>query len=384
MKDTKYDNKESVNVLIVDDKPANLDALEAILHSTGYNIVRANSGSEALKLLLQAEYACCLLDIRMPDMDGFETARLIRNDIKFSNLPIIFVTAEAGAQHDVFMGYDVGAVDFLIKPLEPLIVRSKVQVFGQLYLQKRQLEHAKVVEKLNQELQQLNKSLYEANQDLEHFTHITAHDLREPLRKQRNIIDLIRNNINDFPKDASDLLGYVADSSDQMLGMINDFRALTKIGFGQEFNREKVDIRDVIEQCLGNHEDLISQFRPEIRFDLKSTTANMYVPLAKILYNNIIKNIFDHVCNEKFEILFTSEEYNNSYLYGVKNTGSSVPQERLRDIFKMFRKLGSSSHERSGIGLSICKRVVDRHHGAIFAESGSNSFCVKFTFGETL
>jgi hypothetical protein len=371
-----------VNILIVDDKPANLDALEAILHGTGYTTTRASSGSDALMLLLRSEYACCLLDVRMPDMDGFETARYIRSDVKFGHLPIIFVTAEAGNQRDVYLGYDAGAVDFLIKPLEPVIVRSKVKVFGQLYLQKLELERTKGIEALNVKLKKLNKSLKEANQDLEHFTHIAAHDLREPLRKQRNIIDLVKDKVQPSdPDQAYSLLEYIGECSDQLLGMIDDFRTLTKIGYG-ELNREPVDLKQLIEQCLAGHEDLIRRFKPRIEFDLQESSACVYTSLVKILYDNLIKNVFDHVEKKRFEIRFTSEEKDGAWVFGVLNTGSQIPQERLQDIFKMFRKWDTRRSDGSGIGLSICKRIIDRHHGKIFAESGNDFSHIKFTFGE--
>jgi hypothetical protein len=383
MEDIKHEARpEDVNILIVDDKPANLDALEAILRSTGYSITRASSGAEALMSLLRIEYACCLLDIRMPDMDGFETARLIRNDIKFGNLPIIFVTAEASDQRDVFQGYDAGAVDFLIKPLEPVIVRSKVKVFGQLYLQNRELERARLIEELNAKLKKLNKSLKDANNDLEHFTHIAAHDLREPLRKQRNIIDLVMDKVHlSDSEETSDLLAYIANSSDQLLGMVEDFRMLTKIGYG-ELTRETVDIRQLVDQCLEKHQELIQRFKPEIAIDLPDTPVNVYAPLIKILYDNLIKNVFDHVDSDNFQIRFTSEKSKGAWIYGVKNTGSRIPKERLQDIFKMFRKWDTRHTEGSGIGLSICKRIIDRHHGKIFAESGGDFSHIKFTFGE--
>ena len=368
-------------ILIVDDTPANLDALEAILSNTGFTIIRAKSGHEALRILLQHEFACCLLDIRMPDMDGYETASLIRNDIKSSSLPIIFVTAEANDQRDVFKGYDSGAVDFLIKPLEPAIVRSKVLIFGQLYQQKREIERAKGIAALNSELKNLNKSLHEANQDLEHFTQIAAHDLREPLRKQRNVIDLLIMNVTDKLNEESDtLLQLLATSSDQMLGMINDFRSFTKIGY-ENIKRENHFIYQIIDNCLASYQEEINRFNAKIGYDFESTNVAIYPSLVRILYNNLIKNIFDHVRDAGIEIIFTSERNNNQILFGVYNTGSEIPQDRLKDIFKMFRKW-DSHHDGTGIGLSICKRIIDRHHGNIFAESGKNYSHIKFSFGD--
>src|SRR5688572_8101306 len=122
--------KEPVRILMVDDQPANLEVLHEVLDSPDYRLDRAMSVDQALKLLLESEYACCLLDIRMPVVDGLQTAEIIRRDKDLQNLPIIFVTAEASDQKSEFQGYEKGAVDFLIKPIEPLVLRSKVRVFA--------------------------------------------------------------------------------------------------------------------------------------------------------------------------------------------------------------------------------------------------------------
>ncbi|HEV2060304.1 MAG TPA: response regulator, partial [Solirubrobacteraceae bacterium] len=126
-------------ILLVDDHEENLLALEAILEPTGYRLVRARSGDEALKALLRDEFAAILLDVQMPGIDGFETAQLIRARERTRSVPIIFVTAISTTPEHVFRGYDAGAVDYLFKPVDPLILRSKVEVFGELYERGRAL-----------------------------------------------------------------------------------------------------------------------------------------------------------------------------------------------------------------------------------------------------
>jgi signal transduction histidine kinase len=376
---------DPVRVLIVDDKPANLDALEAILQVTGYDIDRAGSGTEALKALLRENYACCLLDIRMPDMDGFETAELIRNDIHLRNLPVIFVTAEADDQREVFRGYEAGAVDFLIKPLEPAIVRSKVKIFGELYQQKQRIARSEAIENLNRKLSDTNDSLNVANRDLEHFTHIAAHDLREPLRKLKNIVDLLRLEMEDACSSEADrFLSMIEFSAEQALGMVDDFRVLTKIT-GVDLQREDVDMRDLVEQCVQAHSERVAALDLRVSLDPNLGRETVYPSLVRILYDNLIRNVLDHVEGEGFALEFTVEQPSKPGLgrvFGVRNTGSTIVEGDLEQVFKMFRKAGSGSGEGSGIGLSICKRVVDRHNGRIFAESDADSVHMKFSFGE--
>ncbi|XPV76650.1 MAG: diguanylate cyclase [Desulfovibrio sp.] len=156
-----------VPVLIVDDRPENLLTLECLLESPELDIVRAESGQEALEKTLDYEFALVLLDVQMPGMDGYETAELLRGNKRTSNIPIIFVTAARKEREQIFKGYDSGAVDYLLKPLEPAVLNSKVGVFLELYRHKQELQNktceldAKIVE-----LEELQQQLEESNEQL--------------------------------------------------------------------------------------------------------------------------------------------------------------------------------------------------------------------------
>ena len=130
----------SVNILLVDDRPENLLALEALLENPGLNLAKAGSGAEALGFLLERDFALVLMDVQMPDMDGFETAELMRGSERSKQIPIIFITAISKEQKYIFKGYEAGAVDYLFKPIEAEILRSKVNVFSELYRQKKLIQ----------------------------------------------------------------------------------------------------------------------------------------------------------------------------------------------------------------------------------------------------
>lgn len=147
---------DNINILIVDDRPENLLVLESLLENMNCNIIKANSGNEALSLMLDFDFALVLLDVQMPEMDGFETAELMRSSGRTKYIPIIFVTAISNEQKCIFKGYEVGAVDYLFKPIEPVILQSKVRVFIELYNQKKIVEEqSKLLELRIQELSQL-------------------------------------------------------------------------------------------------------------------------------------------------------------------------------------------------------------------------------------
>jgi DNA-binding response OmpR family regulator len=132
---------DAINVLVVDDEPKNLVALEAALTSDDYGVVRASSGLATLKALLSQDFAVIVLDLHMPEMDGFETARLIRARERSSSTPIIFLTADDRIGAQVFEGYRLGAVDYLYKPFVPHVLRAKVAVFVELFRKNAALEH---------------------------------------------------------------------------------------------------------------------------------------------------------------------------------------------------------------------------------------------------
>ena len=155
---------ENVALLLVDDRPENLVALEAVLGNQGLDLVKASSGNDALRFTLKQDFALVLLDVQMPGMDGFETAELMRSNPKTRHLPIIFVTAGMKDLRFQFKGYELGAVDYLTKPLEPHILQSKVKVFCELYRQRRQLEsnqlllESKILERVHQPRKARNAS----------------------------------------------------------------------------------------------------------------------------------------------------------------------------------------------------------------------------------
>jgi len=166
---------EKVNVLLVDDRPENLLTLEAVLGDLDYNLIRAYSGEEALKCLLKDDFAVILLDVQMPGLNGFETAKIIKSRPKTKDTPIIFITAISKAPENVFTGYSVGAIDYVFKPFEPDVLKSKIESFSAIHRNKRSLEeYAELLLEKTQSLEKVNKELTDTTLKLKRAEALTG------------------------------------------------------------------------------------------------------------------------------------------------------------------------------------------------------------------
>ncbi len=375
----------TVKILIVDDNPANLFSLEKVLKSSEFGIETAPSGNEALAKLLETEYACILLDVNMPEMSGFELAKIIREDDHTKFLPIIFASAHQQGENDIFKGYETGAVDYLLKPLNPVIVRSKVSIFVELFKHRKALERTKEVEELNRHLEKLikqldgaNKKLLQNKNDLEQFAHAAAHDLREPTRRISLLIDLI---IGDFEtllnKEGRQRLVGLKEHVLRLDSLISALQYITDVD-GVSLDFGDVNLGPLVNSVLQGFQDEIAKQAIKVNVGPMPRLMGQEILLTQ-LFKNLISNAIKHGSNGTC-IYITHQLFINdkTMIVSVKNTGSTVKESERDKIFLPFKRF--SSKEGTGIGLYICKRIVEVHGGAIWPESAENwtEFKIKF------
>src|SRR5581483_2873161 len=239
---------EKMKILLVDDTPENLVSLEATLGVLGEELVLAHSGKEALRHLLHQDFAVILLDVRMPDMDGFETAELIRSRPRSRQTPILFLTGYRNEEH-LFRGYDLGAVDFLFKPIVPEVLRSKVTFFVELSRSNAKLQlqadalrkQAEELHRAEQEVRQLNSSLearvmerteelLRSNEELQQFAYVASHDLQEPLRTVSIYAQLLAKRYQGrLDGDADQFIQFITHNAQRMESLIHDLLDFSRI-----------------------------------------------------------------------------------------------------------------------------------------------------------
>jgi len=359
--------RDKVNVLIVDDDATKRFALRTILAPLDENIVEATSGAEALRQLLRNEFAVVLLDVRMPVMDGFETAQLVRQRPRSELTPIIFVTALDQAETDMARGYNLGAVDFVFAPVVPTIMRAKVMVFVELYRAQQELRRYR--SQLETLVEERTIALTAINRELEAFSYAVSHDLRGPLAAFDAMSDqLLLQNRDQLDGAVTENLDRMHDASKRMTSVFDGLQMLFRLTSG-EIKREQVDVSamaaETVEQLRAEHPD------HEVRVDIApDVTVDGDRRLVGILIGNLIANAWKFsAIRSSPRITVGRETVDGETRVFVKDNGVGFDMIDSHRLFGAFQRLHSQSDfPGSGLGLATARRIVNRHGGKIWAE----------------
>jgi len=397
----------SQKILLVDDREDNLFSMETILETEGYLFEKATSGRQALKILLKEfDFALILMDVNMPNLNGFETASLIYEREKLRHIPIIFITANTYGEENVFKGYRMGAVDYIYKPVNPDLLRAKVTVFVDLYKQKHQLimQEQKLVEinrnlqfeinerkaseekiiELNTELLNNVDRLEKANKELDRFAFMASHDLQEPLRKILMFTSRIyAKNANVLEAEVIMDLKRIQKATSRMQDLIQDILMFSKVSV-QNDSFVKSDMRVLIEEVLDDLNESVVAKKASI--ELGQIPALQVNPvLMRPLFFNLISNALKYSKENVPPVIkiypdpgnnVNGSNLGNDRTYGVsskeycriyvKDNGIGFDQRYSEQIFEMFKRLHSQDeYEGTGIGLALCKQIVEKHNGFI-------------------
>lgn len=378
-----------VNILLVDDEPRNLDVLETMLQDAEYRLVRAENADEALKALITADFAVIVLDIRMPGTSGFELAQMIKQRKKTQHIPIIFLTAYYQEDEHVMQGYSAGAVDYLSKPCNPAILRSKVAVFVDLFrtsralateiVERRQAEQR--IQELNYQLAQRVNELAAANTELEAFSYSVSHDLRAPLRQVAGFVGRLKKGQNGEldPHAAREYLPLIQGSVTRMGRLIDDLLEFSRVG-RTELRQETVSLNGLLDQTLqaiqsdaaGRAIRWKVEPLPEVHGD-----AAMLRQVLTHLIENAVKFTGPR---DPAEINICHVTEGNEHVVSVSDNGVGFDPHYAHKLFGVFQRLHSAAEfDGTGIGLASVRRIIERHGGRIWAE-GNLGQGAKFSF----
>jgi len=377
MSDVEHGAKDSdlpdleVNVLLVDDQPAKLLTYGAILGGVGANLITAGSAREALDCLLKKEIALVLIDVCMPELDGFELAEMIRQHPRYQKTAIIFVSAVNLSDFDRLRGYEYGAIDYVPVPVMPEILRAKVNVFLDLYRKTRELEV------LNRDLEHRvalrTAALQEADERKNEFLAMLGHELRNPLGAIRTAAQIIgMRQITADQREGS--AAVIRRQVEHLVRLVDDLLDVSRITRGTiAIRREPTLVSDIVAQAVETTRPSFDG-RAQI-LAVESGTEQLIVNgdgsrLAQVL-GNVINNAAKFT-PEGGRIYVNVSRDGEEVAIRVTDTGLGVPPEKLETIFDLFTQVGRPGDRSSGglgIGLALVKRIVEMHDGHVTALS---------------
>ncbi|MEJ5990334.1 response regulator [Ramlibacter sp. PS3R-8] len=376
---------DTVNILIVDDEPRNLAVLESVLDDPGYRLVRAKSGDEALLALMADEFAVLVLDVRMPGMTGFELAQMVKERKKTARVPIIFLSAYYNEDQHVLEGYGSGAVDYLHKPVNPSVLRSKVSVFAELHKKSRQLEAAnRQLSELNasldqrvtertRELQASEARMRDANRRKDEFLATLAHELRNPLSPMRNAVHFLK-----LRGPGTQDVQWSADVIDRQVSamgrLIDDLMDVSRINQGRiELRRAVVSLDEVLQ-------DALETIQPQIdgsghKLTVIQPPGQLMVDADRGRLAQVFMNLLSNAAKYtdpggQIEVRVIRES--GHAVVSFHDSGIGIQAHRLDAVFDMFSQEEpaiSRSRGGLGIGLSLTRKLVQMHGGNVTAMS---------------
>lgn len=359
--DKQTDNKPAV--LIVDDVEANLVALDALLSNMGCELVRARGGNEALRALLRREFAVMLLDVQMPEIDGYEVARYARENPVTRDVPIIFLTAALRSEESLLRGYGSGAVDFLLKPIDATVLRAKVRVFLDLDIGRRRLQ-AEIAAH-----QQTLNALERANNALRHFTYAASHDLRAPMRAIRSFLESLASLTADsLDPTASDYLARSRHAAERMDSLLSAL--LVYAGLQKPSSQTQVDLNRVFEHVQADLALTIANSGASVSAGELPTVLGDADRLYQLLLNLISNALKFRAPNRAPVVRISAEMTRTEVSVCVEDNGIGIEQGDQTSIFDPFQRVHTQKQfEGSGLGLTICREIVEQHGGRLWVES---------------
>ena len=383
-------HKPEIKILLVDDREDNLMSIEAVLEQKGYSFTRANSGRQALKILLKEHnFSLILMDVQMPDLNGFETATMIYEREKLKHIPIIFITANDYGDENMYKGYRAGAVDYIYKPINPELLKAKVSVFVELYNKNQQLrfqeqkliainneleervkQRTEELMKKNLELESMNNELKKINMDLDNFVYTASHDLKGPIANLEGLISILNKKLKDkIGEREAQLFNMIHVSISKFNNTIKDLTEITKVQKDLNEDLEYVSFTEITEDIKRDIQKLMDESGVILR-EVYEVREMIYAKknLRSVLYNLLTNGIKYRSPERPPQILIHTYRQDSFIVVSVADNGLGLNSSQQSKLFTMFKRMHTHV-DGSGIGLYIVKRIVENNGGKIEVES---------------
>ncbi|MGV3546672.1 MAG: ATP-binding protein [Pedobacter sp.] len=352
-------------ILLVDDTPENLISLKNVLEKHGFEVDTANSGEEALKKVLKNSYVLIILDVQMPEMDGFEVAEVITGYSKAKETAIIFLSAANTEFRFIAKGYSSGGLDYITKPVDINILLLKIKTFYRIYEQSRKLNE---VQKALLEEIEFRK---EAERKKDDFISIASHELKTPLTSVKGYIQLLERGLSKGDIDNVKMhLSKAQVQLEKLNGLIADLLDISKIESGKlKFNKQYFDIDPLLDSII----EVIHQSNPEFKI-IKDGKVNAKVFGDEMRIEQVVVNFLTNAIKYSpgtTEAHMKVRLENNELYLGVKDFGIGMQPEQVQRVFEKFYRVEETSHrfQGLGIGLYISSEIIKRHGGKINVKS---------------
>lgn len=359
---------DPIHCLLVDDLDENLLALEALLQREGLICLKARSGEEALELLLVHDVALAFLDVQMPEMDGFQLAEFMRGSERTRHVPIIFLTAGSADRQRRFRGYEAGAVDFLQKPIDADVLRSKAAVFFDLFDQRRRIA------KQRDELDRLTGALKEADRNKNSFLAVLGHELRNPAMALSSGLNLLEK--REGTPEAAEIRKQMRRSVDHLSRLVEDLLDIARIDQGKiSLQIGDVVLQDLIDFAVSATMPAIEAQHHRIEVSVPDVPVMLkgdHARLSQVVIN-LLSNAARYTRDPGLITLAASVECENVVIE-VSDTGIGIPEEQREAIFSLFNQganAAGSSRDGLGIGLALVRQLVALHGGTITLQASA-------------
>lgn len=387
---------DKVNILLVDDQPGKLLTYEAMLSELGENLIKANSGREALEQLLKNEITVVLMDVSMPELDGFELAEIIHGHPRYRKTAIIFVSAVHLTDLDRLKGYQSGAVDYVSVPVIPELLRAKVGVFTELYRKKRELE--RLTTELEQRVadrtaeledsvrkqRELTLQLQQSARHKDEFLALLGHELRNPLAPVRNAVTLLRMQDKGTDRDHSWCIEVIERQVNQLSRLVDDLLDVSRVSEGKiRLQCANIEFANIVSVAIEMSRPLIDLRHHTLIVRMPEEPLHVFGDMARL--TQVVANVLNNAAKYQDEggrIELVVVRDGSKIELRVRDYGIGIAPEMLTEVFELFsqgERMPDMAQGGLGIGLSLVKKLVEMHHGSVRLDSDGVGTGAEFT-----